>query len=221
MCGGFTCSKNALISLNVLYVLVGILLISCAVYGRASNLVINLPILGGILACGIILIIISIMGLIGAVRHHQVILFFYMIILFILFLVQFSIACSCLAVNQDQQKELADKGWHRVSDDIKQEVQDTFQCCGFNSTAIPDHPSCEIVNKKCCPPNAIDCSCSPCLPRLQDKIDFAFRLCGGIGLFFSFTEVLAVFIARRFRNQHDPMDLPSRAVFPKSNYQYS
>lgn len=86
------------------------------------------------------------MGLIGAVRHHQVILFFYMIILFILFLVQFSIACSCLAVNQEQQKEFADQGWHRVSDDIKAEVQDTFQCCGFNSTAIPDHPSCEIVN---------------------------------------------------------------------------
>jgi tetraspanin-13/31 len=59
-----------------LFQLVGILLISVGVYGRAASIVTNLPIIGGILACGIILIIISVMGLIGAVKHHQVILFF-------------------------------------------------------------------------------------------------------------------------------------------------
>lgn len=117
MCGGFSCSKNALIALNVLYVvsyivffssyaaydpffplylpsirqlqyaltdclfryilqLVGFLLIGVGVYGRAASIVTNLPIIGGILACGIILILISILGLVGAVKHHQVMLFF-------------------------------------------------------------------------------------------------------------------------------------------------
>jgi tetraspanin-13/31 len=76
MCGGFTCSKNALIALNVLYIIVAFILIGVAVYGRAASLVTNLPIVGGILACGIILILISALGLLGAVKHHQVMLFF-------------------------------------------------------------------------------------------------------------------------------------------------
>lgn len=101
MCGGFTCSKNALIALNILYIvrkscclfthgvvidcefvvvfplqLVAFVLIGVAVYGRAASLVTNLPIIGGILACGILLILISMLGLAGAVKHHQVMLFF-------------------------------------------------------------------------------------------------------------------------------------------------
>lgn len=56
--------------------LVGFLMIGVGVYGRAASIVTNLPIVGGILACGIILILISILGLVGAVKHHQVMLFF-------------------------------------------------------------------------------------------------------------------------------------------------
>lgn len=56
--------------------MVSCILIGVAVYGRAASLVTNLPIVGGILACGIILILISILGLLGAVKHHQVMLFF-------------------------------------------------------------------------------------------------------------------------------------------------
>lgn len=71
-----------------------------------------------------------------------------MIILFLLFLIQFSIASSCLAVNSDQQKQFAEEGWNRVSTDIKDKVQKTFACCGFNSTDtlnLNDHPSCDAV----------------------------------------------------------------------------
>ncbi|XP_053946874.1 tetraspanin-13 [Anastrepha ludens] len=219
MCGGFTCSKNALIALNILYVMVGFLLIGVGVYARAASIVTNLPIVGGILACGVILILISILGLAGAVKHHQVMLFFYMIILFMLFLIQFSIASSCLAVNSEQQKEFAEEGWNNVPDAMRKQVQDTFLCCGFNTTNTDS--SCEAVAKQCCPNYIVssDCSCPPCLPALEDKINYAFKLCGGLGIFFSFTEVLAVFLARRYRNQHDPHYPPARAIFPH-NYQY-
>ncbi|XP_055848996.1 tetraspanin-13 isoform X1 [Episyrphus balteatus] len=222
MCGGFTCSKNALIALNILYVLVGFLLIGVGVYGRAASIVTNLPIVSGILACGVILILISMLGLAGAVKHHQVMLFFYMIILFLLFLIQFSIASSCLAVNSVQQQELAEQGWNNVPNSIRKEVQDTFFCCGFNSTSIStEDTSCDIINKQCCIGSFdMSCQCPPCLPMLEDKIDYAFKLCGGVGIFFSFTEVLAVFIARHYRNQHDPAYLPARAVFPTTGYIY-
>jgi tetraspanin-13/31 len=170
--------------------LVGILLISVGIYGRAASLVVNLPIISGILVCGIILIIISMLGLAGAVKHHQVMLFFYMIILFLLFLVQFSIACACLAVNNEQQREWAANGWNQVSSSVKEEVQNRFSCCGFNSTMSTDHPSCDSVTLICCPVgSASTCKCSPCMPWVESTIDYAFRLSGGIGLFFSFTEV--------------------------------
>ncbi|KAH8407237.1 hypothetical protein KR222_010950 [Zaprionus bogoriensis] len=225
MCGGFTCSKNALIALNILYVMIGFLLIGVGVYARAASVVTNLPIVGGILACGVILIAISMLGLAGAVKHHQVMLFFYMIILFILFLVQFSIASSCLAVNAEQQQEFAEQGWKTVPLKLREQVQDTFLCCGFNATTSSsvvnaNEPSCDVVNKRCCAQSQDPlCHCGPCGPLLEDKIDYAFKLCGGLGIFFSFTEVLAVFLARRYRNQHDPCYLPARAIFPH-NYQY-
>ncbi|XP_058974831.1 tetraspanin-13-like isoform X2 [Musca domestica] len=211
MCGGFTCSKNALIALNILYVMVGFLLIGVGVYARAASIVTNLPIVGGILACGIILILISILGLAGAVKHHQVMLFFYMIILFLLFLIQFSIASSCLAVNSEQQQEFAEEGWNRVPASMHKQVQDTFLCCGFNSTNTTADESCELVNKQCCLGNSYDtnCQCPPCLPKLEDKINYAFKLCGGLGIFFSFTEFIGVWLTVRYRNQKDPRGLPS------------
>ncbi|XP_011137506.1 tetraspanin-13 isoform X1 [Harpegnathos saltator] len=214
MCGGFTCSKNALTALNILYIVVAFILIGVAVYGKASALVTNLPIIGGILACGVILILISILGLIGAVKHHQVLLFFYMLILFLLFLIQFSIACACLAVNTKQQEQLAEQGWLHVDNDLKTKVQNTFNCCGFNSTSAVLNPvSCDEVNKICCPTADVDpTSCSPCptcMHKLQSTIDYAFKLCGSIGLFFSFTEFVGVWLTVRYRNQKDPRANPS------------
>ncbi|XP_066581315.1 tetraspanin-31 [Prorops nasuta] len=225
MCGGFTCSKNALIALNILYIVVAFILIGVAVYGRASALVTNLPIIGGILACGVILILISILGLIGAVKHHQVLLFFYMLILFLLFLIQFSIACACLAVNTKQQEQLAQEGWARVEPDLKEKVQSTFTCCGFNSTDVdtfaptlaPD--SCANLHLICCP-SPEDCQCPGCMTKLQSTIHYAFKLCGSIGLFFSFTEVIAAFLARHYRNLIDPQEKAARAIFPHQNYVY-
>lgn len=163
------------------------MLIGSAVYGNRFT---DLPIIPSVIACGIVLISLALMGLYGAAKHHQVTLFFYMIILFCLFIVQFAIACSCLAVTKTQQRVFAEEGWNTISDDIKAEVQTTFTCCGFNSTVANDHPSCDIVNKICCPAGSPEgCVCSPCLPKLETNIDNAFFVSGSIGLFFSFTEV--------------------------------
>ncbi|KAF7281618.1 tetraspanin 97E isoform X2 [Rhynchophorus ferrugineus] len=211
MCGGFTCSKNALIALNILYIVVAFILIGVAVYGRAASLVTNLPIVGGILACGIILILISVLGLIGAVKHHQVILFFYMLILFLLFLIQFSVACACLGVNQSQQEQLAEQGWSRVDNGTKANVQTTFVCCGFDKE-VDKHiynPPCDSVNLRCCTDINENCICPGCLYKLQNTINYAFKLCGWIGLFFSFTEFMGVLLTVRYRNQKDPRANPS------------
>jgi tetraspanin-13/31 len=114
-----------------------------------------------------------------------------MIILFCLFIVQFAIACSCLAVNKQQQEVFAEHAWDSLSDEGKKEVQESYTCCGFrsNTTVTDDHPACDAILKICCPKGGDDCSCPACLPKLKSTIDSTFKICGEIGLFLSFTEV--------------------------------
>ncbi|XP_072384908.1 tetraspanin-31-A isoform X1 [Diabrotica undecimpunctata] len=224
MCGGFTCSKNALIALNVLYIVVACILIGVAVYGREATILdTDLPIVGGILACGIILMLISVLGLLGAVKHHQVMLFFYMVILFLLFLIQFSVACACLGVNNEQQTRLAEEGWKRVNNNTRSNVQKVFSCCGFDDKVDLHYPppDFQAIKDRVCPDPAIsDCQCSKCVEKVQNTINYAFKLCGWIGLFFSFSELVGLAWTRRYRNLHDPDDLRATAVFPRHNFTY-
>lgn len=56
--------------------LVGLLLIVVAAWGKGFGIVSSIHIIGGVIAVGFFLLLISIVGLIGAVHHHQVMLFF-------------------------------------------------------------------------------------------------------------------------------------------------
>lgn len=91
-------SKNALIFLNMGYVvsrplrgcsdlrgflfdishspdslqMVAFVLIGVATYGKTSNVITSLEIVGGVVASGIFLLFIAVAGLFGALKHHQV-----------------------------------------------------------------------------------------------------------------------------------------------------
>ncbi|KAK9954557.1 hypothetical protein ABG768_016609 [Culter alburnus] len=193
VCGGFTCSKNALCSLNVVYMLVGLLLIVVAAWGKGFGIVSSIHIIGGVIAVGFFLLLISIVGLIGAVHHHQVMLFFYMVILFIVFLFQFGVSCSCLAMNQGQQEKLLNSSWNIMSNDTRISLENKMDCCGlFNNTKtdfVSDLHLCEApcVKKK---------SCLTCGEKMLQHSSEALKILGGVGLFFSFTEVVQNAAAR-------------------------
>lgn len=75
----------------------------------------------------------------------------YMVILFLVFLLQFSLACACLAVNGDQKDALAEQGWKMSSNKTRSEVQYQFECCGFSQHNLPEndilgHPPCSNVS---------------------------------------------------------------------------
>ncbi|XP_054161487.1 tetraspanin-13-like [Oppia nitens] len=211
MCGGFTCTKNALTALNLIYILVSIILISVAAYGMAASKVTSISIIGGIIACGVFLLLLSLLGLVGVRSHHQVMLFFYMVVLFILFVVQFSIACACLAFSSQQQSQLAQKGWNTASKRIQQKAQVFYDCCGYetNNTInlILDR---DCPNVKCCQ-DIDNCqnSCHPCAPQIKKAIKNALEISGYVGLFFSFTEFIGVWLTVRYRNQKNPRADPS------------
>jgi len=201
MCGGFTCSRNTLVGLNVVYILVSFLMIGVAVHGKVSGIVASLPIIGGITACGIFLLIISVVGLIGAVRHHQVMLFSYMVVLFCIFIIQFSVSCAAVGINEEDEKTILQQGWSKADNSTKFDAEKIFNCCGLtNSTTegvrceeLPCHQS----------------GCSTCMDTIQEKINSAFNAAGGLGLFFSFTEFIGIWLAVRFRNHKDPRANPS------------
>uniref|UniRef100_A0A0P4WA47 Tetraspanin n=2 Tax=Scylla olivacea TaxID=85551 RepID=A0A0P4WA47_SCYOL len=217
MCGGFTCSKNSLLALNILYIIVAFIMIGVAAAANMSSIVTSLSLVSGIIACAVFLLFISIVGLIGASKHHQVMLFFYMIVLFIIFIIQFSVACACLAINEDQERLVAANGWKESGDSIRTDAQNWFRCCGYNNlepnmTQEVDHPSCVGI-PTCCPNTTDDsmccrapneCKCQSCDVPIKQVMLRGFQLVGGIGLFFSFTEVIGFLIAKRFRHQVDP-----------------
>jgi len=238
MCGSFTCSKNTLVGLNVIYILVSFLMIGVAVHGKVSGIVTSLPIVGGITACGIFLLMISVIGLIGAVRHHQVLLFFYMVVLFLIFLIQFSVSCAALAINENDEKGIIYKAWTGSPDGIKIQAEQSFDCCGLGldeSLKVTPEPTqadmeFSIKNKvfdkypdaKCHHPPAtklnetipVPPNCHTCYSLISDKVNSGFNGAGGLGLFFSFSELIGGVVAYRYRNMLDPFgSAPSGAPF--------
>ncbi|XP_035658716.1 tetraspanin-31-like [Branchiostoma floridae] len=208
MCGGFHCSKNALAALNILYILVAFIMIGVAAYGRAMAMVTSVSIIGGIIASGVFLLFIAIIGLVGAVKHHQVLLFFYMVILFLLFIIQFSISCACLAFSTTYKEQLLKFGWNHSATATRADTQKAFNCCGlYNSTsADPKDPVCTSLP---CAKDSSPANCPSCMQKLLPTLGTALRVSGGVGLFFSFTEIVGVWLAVRFRNQKDPRANPS------------
>uniref|UniRef100_A0A8C8SNI0 Tetraspanin 31 n=1 Tax=Pelusios castaneus TaxID=367368 RepID=A0A8C8SNI0_9SAUR len=217
VCGGFACSRNALCALNVVYVLVGLLLIGVAVWGKSFGIVFSIHIIGGVLAVGVFLLLIAIVGLIGAIHHHQVTLFFYMVILGLVFIFQFGVSCSCLALNRSSQERLFSATWNILKNETRIQIEAQLNCCGLlNNTSDPAAIQMFQADYLHCP---AECkfngtkaqlpSCPLCGDKMLQHSDEALKILGGVGLFFSFTEILGVWLAMRYRNQKDPRANPS------------
>ncbi|XP_072010505.1 tetraspanin-13 [Engystomops pustulosus] len=199
VCGGFTCSKNSLCVLNLLYIMVSLLLIGIAAWGIGFGLISSLRVVGVAVAVGILLFLIALVGLIGAIKHHQVLLFFYMIILFLVFVVQFSVSCASLALNTQQQNELLEVGWNHTAS-ARSDIEKTFNCCGFHYYDKSD--PCDAACAK-------TPTCTTCGSVIEKHAEEVLRIVGGVGFFFSFTEILGVWLTYRYRNQKDPRANPS------------
>ncbi|CAK9303964.1 unnamed protein product [Gordionus sp. m RMFG-2023] len=124
-----------------------------------------------------------------------------------------------------RQQNLATRGWLLANDNVKANVQKYFDCCGFinnsnifepSATNPLGHPTCSKLH--CCTKNPIDslcctddpkatvdkCPCNACWNKLHTKIDSALKASGGIGMFFSFTELIGIYLSMKFRNMKDP-----------------
>ncbi|XP_044064190.1 tetraspanin-13a isoform X3 [Siniperca chuatsi] len=168
VCGGFICTKNALCALNILYVLVSLLLIGVAAWGKWFGLVSSIRVVAGVIGVGIFLFLVAFVGLCGALKHHQ--------------------------------NHLLEVGWNK-SEATQKDVEKTLDCCGFSY--INYNGSCAAR----CFHNPLP-SCKMCSNIIQEYAGEVLQFVGGIGLFFSFTEILGVWLAHRYRNIKDPRSNP-------------
>ncbi|XP_063283856.1 tetraspanin-31 [Pelobates fuscus] len=207
-CGGFTCYKNALCALNVVYMLVGLLLIGVAAWGKGFGIVSSIHIIGGVIAIGVFLLIIAIIGLIGAISHHQVMLFIYMVVLILVFIFQLVVSCSCLAINTTQVVQFFNATWSRMGNDTRMDLENSLNCCGLLNTTesrMQFNTDYSMCKAECIKQH----KCVTCGDKMLKHADEALKILGGVGLFFSFTEILGVWLAFRYRNQKDPRANPS------------
>nr|XP_014424117.1 tetraspanin-31 [Pelodiscus sinensis] len=183
--------------------LVGLLLIGVAAWGKSFGIPSTV---------GVFLLLIAIVGLIGAINHHQVMLFFYMVILGLVFLFQLGVSCSCLALNTSRQERLFTAAWNILGNSTRKDIEVKLNCCGLlNNTSDAlamqtfqaDYSACKAV----CKVNMT--RCPKCGEKMLKHSDEALKILGGVGLFFSFTEILGVLLAMRYRNQKDPRANPS------------
>ncbi|CAN9504148.1 unnamed protein product [Ophioblennius macclurei] len=198
-CAGFSCSKHSLCVLNIVHVMVSLLMICIAAWGKWLGLVSSFQVVGGVIGVGVFLFFVALAGLVGAMKHHQVLLFFYMIILSMVFIVQFSVSTACLTINKAQQDHLLETGWNN-SESTRRDVEKSLNCCGFRH--VDPNGTCSAA----CFPNH---SCLTCADKIQEHAGAILHFVGGIGLFFSFTEILGVWLTFHYRNQKDPRANPS------------
>ncbi|KPP70881.1 tetraspanin-13-like, partial [Scleropages formosus] len=173
--------------------MVSLLLIGIAAWGKWFGLISSFQVVGGVIGVGIFLFLVALIGLIGALKHHQ-----YMIILFMVFVVQLSVSCACLAINKEQQDLLLEVGWNN-SESTQRDVEKTLNCCGFSSVNL---------NRSCEAACFLSGSCAACKAKIEEHTEEVLHFVGGIGLFFSFTEILGVWLTHRYRNQKDPRANP-------------
>ncbi|KAI1285808.1 Tetraspanin-31 [Halotydeus destructor] len=208
MCGNYRCTKNALIALNVLYIIVSAILVITALYHKSSIVITSITLFNWILGCGIFLMVLSIVGISGAKSHNQVTLFFYMVILFILFLVQFSIACACLAIGDDQQMDIVDKGWSESTPEVQIEAQRFFHCCALHNATSSQLDVCS-KGSYCCLNGSVNCGCEPCALKIKHALGNSLEIAGISGLFFAFTEFIGIWLTIKYRNSRNPFGDPS------------
>ena len=68
----------------------------------------------------------------------------YMVILFLLFLIQFSLAIALLAMTKENQQQLIVAGWGTVSDKTRNDAMKNFECCDLHDWHPNDNITCPV-----------------------------------------------------------------------------
>ena len=108
---------------NAIFQVLEIVIIIVAAIARVGSYVTNIPLLGGVLACGIILLLGAILGIVGTARLSYIALRVYIPLLLCLVIVQFAVSVSALAMKSNEMDSLLAKGWCSLDVVAKNKIQ--------------------------------------------------------------------------------------------------
>jgi len=204
MAAGFQCSKNTLLGLNILYVAVAFLLIGVATYWKSAAVITSLPLLGGIVASGVFLLFVAVLGLLATLKHHQILLFVYMIVLFGIFIIQFSVSCAAIGIDEDQEMKTIETVYKKLDHQGVIDAQNILHCCDWTSDDQKNATATTCKDTKGCwsqLPTGSQATCPPCQSTIKEVVNSGFNGSGGVGLFFAFTEFVAIVVTAKFRKE--------------------
>ncbi|XP_034027905.1 tetraspanin-31 isoform X2 [Thalassophryne amazonica] len=103
---------------------------------------------------------------------------------------------------------LLNSTWGMLNNKTKTDLEKQLDCCGlFNVT--DSHAQFDQDLQNCQALCRTKGYCYTCGDKMLQHATEALKILGGVGLFFSFTEILGVWLAVRYRNQKDPRANPS------------
>jgi len=182
---GAACAKNTLMGMNLVFLILGAVIIGMAHYYNQSesSTLTSDTLAQAVMAMGAIVMLISFLGCCGAHNESRVLLCFYAFLLVLSILIQVIIA-AVLLVDESKVEEVIEDGWEGGSDSLRADLQNNFDCCGlnqFNDTlaALP------------CPENSFE----PCLPKLKNDLEEQMELLGIIALVVAFVQIAGVIMA--------------------------
>lgn len=144
-CG--SCSKTMIFWSNLILSVLAIALIVVGVYAylnESSSQIgaLSQPVLILIIICGVLIMLVSVVGCCGATSESPCLVITYITLLIIIILMEISIAG--LVFNSKYLEEYSRKTWKSSSDNDRDRYQNKFDCCGFDDYLDNPGPNCQV-----------------------------------------------------------------------------
>jgi len=136
--GAARCSKNCLFFVNFLMLLVGVAVIALAVFVKENEEdlfgfgSVDLSVIYVAIACGVLIIIISFFGCVGASTNSRCILIIFIVLLVLCLILQI-VAVIFVFTAADDLKKFAEKQWDGLTDADREQFESNNDCCGFET----------------------------------------------------------------------------------------
>eukprot|EP00732_Lithocolla_globosa_P001724 Lithocolla_globosa_v1_NODE_928_length_3073_cov_1148.102386.p2 type:complete len:193 gc:universal NODE_928_length_3073_cov_1148.102386:649-71(-) len=144
------CARTCLFILNGLFLLLGIgtlaggiyFLVEGAKYDISSSLAI------GTIVLGTVVFFVSFVGFFGAWKRSKCWLYIYIAI------TGFTLVCQIVVgalafTYADQAQDLVEEAWGELSESIKDQIYEDFECCGLNNETPPAAGECNTTLDYC------------------------------------------------------------------------
>jgi len=195
---GVNCMRGITITINVIFVLTGILLIGLGSYALAQGVaeLSSVTVIIGIIVLGCLVLIVSFFGCIGASRENRCMLMTYAIFILIFVLLEIAIGITAY-VKREDIPSLADENWSRMyNEGHRDTIEDTeklFKCCGWYNTTDRAVPPIDDTDLNTCV-EVYDYS-EPCSNKINETIEDSLMIAGITAIVIAVIQLICLLFA--------------------------